>query len=61
MAANAERYVIGTVAITGTAEIVADSVSNISSYDPPERTFLRPAGQYTFLKPAIQTEFRRAA
>ena len=47
--------------IYGSAHITADTIANIASMDPPERTFLRPAYQADFVRPAQETEFRRAA
>ena len=49
------------VFIHGNAYITADTVANIASMDPPERTFLRPAYQADFVRTAQETEFRRAA
>ena len=49
------------VFIHGNAHITADTIANIASMDPPERTFLRPAYQADFVRPAQETEFRRAA
>lgn len=49
------------VFIHGNAYITADTIANIASMDPPERTFLRPAYQADFVRPAQETEFRRAA
>lgn len=49
------------VFIHGNAYITADTIANITSMDPPERTFLRPAYQADFVRTAQETEFRRAA
>lgn len=49
------------VFIHGNAYITADTIANIASMDPPERTFLRPAYQADFVRTAQETEFRRAA
>lgn len=49
------------VFIYGNAYITADTIANIASMDPPERTFLRPAYQADFVRTAQETEFRRAA
>lgn len=47
--------------IYSSAHITADTIANIASMDPPERTFLRPAYQADFVRTAQETEFRRAA
>lgn len=49
------------VFIYTSAHITADTIANIASMDPPERTFLRPAYQADFVRSAQETEFRRAA
>ena len=47
--------------VYGRAYITADTIANIASMDPPERTFTRPVYLADFVRPAQETEFRRAA
>lgn len=62
MVADATAQLSPPVAfVYGRAHITADTIANIASFDPPERTFYRPAYTSEFVRPAQQTEFRRAA
>lgn len=56
-----DRTTYGFVDITCAASIEADTRMNLASFDPPSRTFYRPAIQTEFSRPAQQTEFRRVA
>lgn len=58
---GAVRLVLPTVTAAVGVSIVADSVSNPESYDPPERTFIRPGVTFTFTRPEQQFEFSRPA
>lgn len=49
------------VVVNATASVFADTIANPTSLDPEERTFIRPASVVEFIRPFIETEFKRAA
>lgn len=61
ISADCEVIKFATALIYGTCDVVADTIANPDSFDPPERTFIRQAYQSDFVRPAPLTEFRRAA
>lgn len=59
--ADMVRVTQGVVRLVGTASLLADTKMNLSSFDPPERTFTRPTPDTEFTRPGGDTLFRRAA
>lgn len=55
------RFTVSTVAFNVTGLVYADTVSNPASFDPEERTFVRPASTVDFYRAFIESEFKRAA
>jgi len=55
------RSISGDSVVSGQLIVFADSVSNPASFDPPERTFIKPAVQSDFIKLETEFVFRRAA
>lgn len=47
--------------ITGTVIVYASTIANPEAIDPEERTFIRPSNVVDFIRPFIETEFKRAA
>lgn len=55
------RYVFPQATLNTAVDIIADTISNPDVYDPEDRTFIRPADVVEFVRPFIETEFKRAA
>lgn len=55
------RYLLPQAILDTAAVIIADTIGNPDVYDPEDRTFIRPADVVEFVRPFIETEFKRAA
>lgn len=55
------RRVSATALLDSGVSIYADTLSNPEAYDPEERTFIRSSTVVDFVRPFVETEFKRAA
>lgn len=61
LSARSVRELPAGADLGGAAEIIADTVANPDSSDPPSRAFFRSAFIFDFIRPAQETHFRRSA
>lgn len=59
--ASAVIEMAGSAELGGSADVAATALSNADALDPPERTFYKAEPMTEFIRPFIESEFRRAA